>query len=86
MAQCRKVGRDPETLGVTALIGLWFPDLQEEQPATFDKPLTGAVEQIAAAMHGYAELGVHHIMFQIAPYSPEARKRLTEALQLYRAS
>ena len=85
-AACREVGRDPETLGVTALIGLWFPDLREKQPAIFDKPLTGTVEQIAAAMRGYAELGVHHIMFQIAPYSPEARKRLTEALQLYRGS
>jgi len=85
-AACREVGRDPETLGVTALIGLWFPDLRERQPAIFDKPLTGTVEQIAAAMRGYAELGVQHIMFQIAPYSPEARKRLTEALQLYRGS
>jgi probable F420-dependent oxidoreductase len=85
-AACREVGRDPETLGVTALIGLWFPDLREKQPAVFDKPLTGTVEQIAAAMRGYAELGVRHIMFQIAPYSPEARKRLTEALQLYRGS
>jgi probable F420-dependent oxidoreductase len=85
-AACREVGRDPETLGVTALIGLWFPDLREKQPAVFDKPLTGTVEQIAAAMRGYAELGVHHIMFQIAPYSPEARKRLTEALQLYRGT
>ena len=85
-AACREVGRDPETLGITALIGLWFPDLREKQPAIFDKPLTGTVEQIAAAMRGYAELGVQHIMFQIAPYSPEARKRLTQALQLYRAS
>ena len=85
-AACREVGRDPGTIGVTALIGLWFPDLQEKQPAVFNKPLTGTVEEIAAAMRGYAELGVHHIMFQIAPYSAEARKRLTEALQLYRGS
>src|SRR5215472_5903055 len=27
-AACREVGRDPTTLGITALIGLWFPDLQ----------------------------------------------------------
>ena len=36
-------------------------------------------------MLGYAELGVQHLMFQCAPYTPEARQRLTEALQLYRA-
>jgi hypothetical protein len=43
------------------------------------------VEEIAAAMRGYAELGVQHIMFQCEPYGSEALKRLTEALQLYRS-
>jgi alkanesulfonate monooxygenase SsuD/methylene tetrahydromethanopterin reductase-like flavin-dependent oxidoreductase (luciferase family) len=83
-AACRQIGRDPATLGITALIGLWFPDLQARQPRFFDKPLTGTVQEIAAAMRGYAELGVQHIMFQCEPYTPEARKLLTEALQLYR--
>ncbi len=81
---CRDDGRDPATLGVTALIGLWFPDLQAKKPSFFDNPLTGTVEEIAAAIRGYAELGVQHIMFQVEPYTPEARQRLTEALQIYR--
>jgi probable F420-dependent oxidoreductase len=81
---CREIGRDPATLGITALIGLWFPDLQTKKPKFLDNPLTGTVQEIAAAMRGYAELGVQHIMFQCEPYTPEARKRLTEALQLYR--
>ena len=50
------------------------------------RALTGSVEEIAAAMRGYAELGVQHIMFQCEPYSPEALRRLTEALQLYRGN
>ena len=83
-AACREIGRDPTTVGITALIGLWFPDLQAKQPSFFDHPLTGTVQEIAAAMRGYAELGVQHIMFQCEPYTPEARKRLTEALHLYR--
>jgi probable F420-dependent oxidoreductase len=83
-AACRLVGRDPATLGVTALIGLWFPELQPKQPAFFDKPLTGTPEEIAAAIRGYAELGVPHIMFQCVPYSPQSRKLLTEALHIYR--
>jgi hypothetical protein len=83
-AACREVGRDPATIGVTALIGLWFPDLQPKQPSFFDKPLTGTVQELAAAMRGYAELGVPHIMFQCAPYTLEALRRLTEALHLYR--
>ncbi len=85
-AACRAVGRNPATLGITALIGLWFPDLQAKQPRFFDSPLTGTVQEIAAAIRGYAQLGVQHIMFQCEPYTPEARQRLTEALQLYRGS
>ncbi len=84
-AACREIGRDSATLGITAFIGLWFPDLQAEKPSSFDNPLTGTTQEIAATMRGYAELGVQHIMFQCAPYTPEARQRLTEALQLYRA-
>lgn len=83
-AACREIGRDPATIGVTALIGLWFPDLQAKKPSFLDQPLTGSVQEIAAAMRGYAELGVQHIMFQCEPYIPEARLRLTEALRLYR--
>jgi probable F420-dependent oxidoreductase len=82
-AACRQVGRDPATLGITALIRLWLPDLPGK-PRSFENPLTGTAQEIAAAMRGYAELGVKHIMFQYAPYTPEARRRLTEALQLYR--
>jgi probable F420-dependent oxidoreductase len=83
-AACRQAGRDPATLGVTALIGLWFPDRQPDQPSFFDKPLTGTPEDIAAAIRGYEELGVRHIMFQCVPYTDETRRRLTEALRLYR--
>jgi probable F420-dependent oxidoreductase len=85
-AACREVGRDPESLGVTALIGLWFPDLQPVKPAFFEHPLTGSASEIAAAMHGYADLGVQHIMFQCEPYTDESLRRLAEALQLYRAA
>jgi alkanesulfonate monooxygenase SsuD/methylene tetrahydromethanopterin reductase-like flavin-dependent oxidoreductase (luciferase family) len=82
-AACRQFGRDPATLGVTALIRLWFPDLQADRRFSY-KPLTGTVAEIAAAMRGYAKLGVQHIMFQMTPYTAEARQRLTDALRLYR--
>jgi alkanesulfonate monooxygenase SsuD/methylene tetrahydromethanopterin reductase-like flavin-dependent oxidoreductase (luciferase family) len=81
---CHEVGRDPKTIGITALIGLWYPDLQIKQPSFFKTPLTGTAQEIASAMHGYARLGVKHIMFQCEPYTPEVRQRLTEALQVYR--
>jgi probable F420-dependent oxidoreductase len=85
-AACREVGRDPRTLGVTALIGLWFPDLRPDQPVFLDHPLTGSPEEIAAAMRGYAALGVPHIMFQCEPHTAESVRRLTEALRLYRGT
>ena len=84
-AACREVGRDPATIGVTALIGLWFPELQGKRPKAFDRALSGTAQDIATAMRGYEKLGVQHIMFQCEPYLPEARQRLTEALQLFRA-
>ena len=80
---CQQTGRDPTTLGITALIGLWFPDLQTKKPTFFDNPLTGTIQEIASAIRGYKELGVQHIMFQCEPYIPEALQRLTAALQLY---
>jgi alkanesulfonate monooxygenase SsuD/methylene tetrahydromethanopterin reductase-like flavin-dependent oxidoreductase (luciferase family) len=84
-AVCKEVGRDPATLGVTALIGLWFPDLQAQKPKFTENTLTGTVQEIAEAMRGYADLGVQHIMFQCAPYTPAACQRLAEALHLYRS-
>jgi len=71
---------------VTALIGLWFSDLQANKPSFFDNPLIGTPQEIATAIHGYEKLGLQHIMFQIEPYTPEARRRLTEALQIYRGT
>ena len=82
-AACREVGRDPAMVGVTALIMLWFPDLEVSPPLSSHR-LTGTVQEIAAAMRGYEELGVQHIMFQCAPDTPEAHQRLTEALHFYR--
>jgi alkanesulfonate monooxygenase SsuD/methylene tetrahydromethanopterin reductase-like flavin-dependent oxidoreductase (luciferase family) len=83
IAACHEGGRDPATLGVTALVALWFPDLHAAKPGFAADPLTGSVTEIAAAMQEYAAKGVGHLMFHLAPYTPEARRRLTEALQVY---
>jgi len=73
----------PRDLGVTALIGLWYPDLQANKPKFFDNPLTGSVQEIAAAMRGYAEIGVQHIMSRSSPTLQKRARQLTEALHLY---
>jgi len=59
--------------------------LNHVDEARTPRPLPLKPEELAAAMRGYAELGVRHIMFQVEPYTPEALKRLAEAVQLYHA-
>lgn len=76
--------KDPATLGITALIGLWYSELQAMKPRFFDNPLLHAVEEIEAAIRGYAELGVQHIVFQSEPYTLVTIQRLTEVLRPYR--
>jgi probable F420-dependent oxidoreductase len=83
-AACREVGRAPESVGVTAHVGVWFPDLQANRPSFCDNLLTGGPDEIATVLRGYAELGVRHVMFQCGPDTPEARQRLAEAVRLYR--
>ena len=84
-AACRDVGRDPATLGVAPLIGLWFPEFRPDKPAFLEHSLTGTACEIAGAIRGYARLGVPHIMFQCWPYTEHVLERLTEAVQLYKA-
>jgi probable F420-dependent oxidoreductase len=84
-AACDQAGRDPATLDVTAFIAQWFPDLRPDKPKAFENLLTGRPAEIAAAMRGYAELGIPHIMFQCVPFNEQSLERMTEALQLYRA-
>jgi alkanesulfonate monooxygenase SsuD/methylene tetrahydromethanopterin reductase-like flavin-dependent oxidoreductase (luciferase family) len=82
---CRDVGRDPNSLQVTALISLAYPDLGE-MPKFEDEPLIGTKEEIAAAIQGYEARGVSHLMFHCTPYNREALDRLAESLALCRQS
>ena len=80
---CQETGRDPRTLGVTAMIALHYPKLAPS-PEGFDyPPLFGTPTQVARAMLGYEEAGVEHIMFHLIPYKPEAIRKLEDALRIY---
>jgi alkanesulfonate monooxygenase SsuD/methylene tetrahydromethanopterin reductase-like flavin-dependent oxidoreductase (luciferase family) len=84
-AACTEVGRDPTTLGVTALVALAYPDLGESPSSSLiPEYLSGSTEEIAAAIHGYGQLGVSHLMFHCVPYNAMALARLAEAVQVYR--
>ena len=80
---CREVGRDPATLGVTAVLGVHYPDLAPVKPGFGRLPLSGTPDEIAQAMLAYQQAGVEHIMIHLVPYSLDALARFEEALRIY---
>ena len=82
-AACDEMGRDPQTLGITAAVALAFPDLRKP-PAFMDDYLTGSSDDIAEAIKGYEEMGVGHLMFHCSPYNDEAVDRLVSGIETYR--
>ncbi|MCA1647219.1 MAG: LLM class flavin-dependent oxidoreductase [Chloroflexi bacterium] len=80
-AACASEGRAPETLQITASVGLGYADLG---PVTARAGLTGTPEHVAEALRGYAELGVAHVMIEFSPYTEAALDRLASALHLFR--
>ncbi len=82
-AFCAEVGRDLETIKVTALIALAYPDLVD--PPDFMKIyITGSAEEVATAMCRYEEEVIAHLMIHISPYNTEGFTRLVEAMKCYR--
>jgi alkanesulfonate monooxygenase SsuD/methylene tetrahydromethanopterin reductase-like flavin-dependent oxidoreductase (luciferase family) len=84
---CGEVGREPDSLEVTAGVQVAFPDLGDvTMPvADRDKVLTGTAQEIADGLRAYDDLGVGHVIINVAPNTLAAQERLTEALNLYRA-
>ncbi len=82
-AACALEGRAPETLQVTASVGIGYPDLG---PVTVRSGLTGTPEHVAEALRGYADLGVAHVMIEFSPYTESALERLASAVRLFRAA
>lgn len=81
-AACERVGRDPTTLEVSASVAVAYPDLG--QPARRGPFLSGNADEVADALHGYADLGVSHVIVEVAPFSEPALDRFAEAVQRFR--
>lgn len=80
---CAEVGRDPDTLDVTANVSIAFPEFGETN--SFAKePLSGSIESLAEEFKRYAEAGTTHLIVQHTPSSLPALERLTEAVHFYR--
>jgi probable F420-dependent oxidoreductase len=81
---CEQNGRDPKTMGVTAMIALHYPDLAPDATDFDVPPLSGTAEEVARAMLGYEQAGVQHIMLHLVPYNDETIGRLERSLHIYR--
>jgi probable F420-dependent oxidoreductase len=85
-AACAEEGRDPKTLAVTVGVSITYTAPGETAPTTLDpaKTLSGSPEEIAAALDGYAQLGVAHLTCALDPFNAQSLAWLAEAVQHYR--
>lgn len=81
---CKLVGHDLESILLTYTIHLAFPDLLGWKKDKKRGSLSGSAEEIAQTLKEYEQLGSAHLMFHLSPSTPEAYKRLANALKLYK--
>jgi alkanesulfonate monooxygenase SsuD/methylene tetrahydromethanopterin reductase-like flavin-dependent oxidoreductase (luciferase family) len=78
-----KVATDASGRAVARTVGIVVRD--PEQPA-IDEPsanaIEGTVEEVAAALRDYRELGVDHLIVAVEPVTPRSVERLAEAAKL----
>ena len=84
MEACRETGRDPKTLGITAMISNYYPNMAPVPENLDNPPLVGTPTQIAKTMLAYERAGVEHVMFHLIPYKPASIRKLEGALRIYR--
>jgi probable F420-dependent oxidoreductase len=76
---CERNGRDPATLELTAGVAIAYTDLGGK--SNFAVSLSDGV---AEALHGYAEMGIKHVIFDVKPFTPEALERVAGAVATFR--
>lgn len=88
-AASREEGRDPSTLEVTVGLNVRFPHLltagegdEENDP---NKVISGSIEEVAAALRGYRDAGVGHLICALQPLNEEAIAAVSAAWELARA-
>lgn len=80
-AACTAEGRDPATLEITVGLPVVYSDLGK---SAFANSLEGTPERIAETLSAYAELGVGHVIVDVAPHTPEALDRFVQGVRRYR--
>jgi alkanesulfonate monooxygenase SsuD/methylene tetrahydromethanopterin reductase-like flavin-dependent oxidoreductase (luciferase family) len=77
---CERNGRDPATLELTVGLAIAYPDLGGK--TNFPVFLSDGV---ADALHGYAEMGVKHVIADVRPFTRAAIDRFAEAVARFRS-
>ena len=65
-AACAAIGRDPASLGRTAAIRIDLPGRAQPHGEAVS-PITGSVDEIAATIARYGELGIAHLNIWLEP-------------------
>jgi alkanesulfonate monooxygenase SsuD/methylene tetrahydromethanopterin reductase-like flavin-dependent oxidoreductase (luciferase family) len=83
-AACRAIGRDPATLRRTVAVGVVLPGnrLTFGSWEVTSGALTGAPEEIAAALSGFATEGIDHVQVALAPCTLAGVERFAPILEL----
>ncbi len=76
-----EAGRDPASLAITVGIFVAFDDADGEIP---DRAIRGSVAEVGAALAGYADLDVSHLIVHLWPRSPDGVRRLAQAAAIAR--
>ena len=82
-AACAAVQRDPETLLRSVSVQIDFPDAVPNR-APDARPLTGSPQEIAAALHGFASVGIDHLQVVLNPNTAHSVDRFGLALEAFR--
>ena len=74
-------GRERTSIARTAGIFVAFPGARDDAPG---RAIRGSIEEVAAALAGYEELGVTHVIAHVFPRTADAVRRLGQAAALAR--
>jgi alkanesulfonate monooxygenase SsuD/methylene tetrahydromethanopterin reductase-like flavin-dependent oxidoreductase (luciferase family) len=78
-AACREVGRDPATLARTVTIAV---SLSNKGDSPFPSALTGASDEIAAALKSFVREGITHVQLVLHPYTVASIEALESVLDI----
>lgn len=88
---CAAVGRDPATIrrSAEAMVEIGAttaPDDDLEVRGSWDDPIRGTTEEIAAGLRRYAELGMDHVQVQLRPNRLESVQAFAPVVEALRAA